>query len=582
MKEKISLIDEETTRDLLRYIKEDCPKYALTPTQGGMKYTDKDYEVFIPSNLAHFFEDDPYSNYLIYGKNPTKNIVALEIKDDTVFLFFNDNTVETKPMIYWILSDKKHDQYFERLEGSQHYKFIRRFTKKSSYLKTCYRYKHKDLFKIINEKEAAMIYYGYTMFKGLKVSEVSTLSFDIEGAGLSRDKDSKVFLITNTFRNSDGAVIKKHFRVDEYPSHKEMIKDWCDWVLKVDPTVIVGHNIFSYDFPYLQFCYGDFLPLGKKGEPIEIEERESQFRVDGTQKWTYHKIHIFGRHVIDGMFLAVKYDIGRNYPSWGLKQIAEAEGIVKKDRQFYDASKINENWGDPIEREKIVQYGIHDSDDSLALYDLHIPSIFYMTQSVPKPFQLMGLSASGAQLNSILVRAYLQDNYSIPKASEKESISGGISFGVAGVHRNVMKIDVASEYPSIIRHFRVYPVNKDPKKYYTQMVDYFTEERFKNKRLFKETNDRYYNDLQAAQKVFINSSFGLTSTGGLNFNDFNCGDFITGMGRQVIKESLKWATSKDITHWWKDYSTEKDVIYDGHLFMEDDYETFFKRMKSNG
>ena len=64
------------------------------------------------------------------------------------------------------------------------------------------------------------------------------------------------------------------------------------------------------------------------------------------------------------------------------------------------------------------------------------------------------------------------------------------------------------------------------------MVDTFTEERFKNKRLFKETGDTYYDDLQASQKVGINSAYGLCGVSGLNFNDFSIANEITRTGRQ--------------------------------------------------
>lgn len=591
-KEVIILEDLETAKDLKRYIDEDIPNSNIEYLDEGMLYTDDDYEVTIPKQFQHIFENKPkkktdYSDALIFGKNQLEEITAIEIKDNKVFIFLNNGDVETKPMIYWMLSDRKLDANFTRLDGNQHYKFMRRFSNKKQFMKfySLYKKKNKDVYTIWNDKESAMIYYGYTMFKGLKVEDVSVLSFDIEAEGLAKHKDSQVFLITNTFRGSDGEITKKHFRVDHYESDVEMIEDWCKWVVKVDPTVITGHNIFGYDAPYLQYCYADrdgrkgTLPLGKFGEPVEISQKESQFRVDGNQTWSYNKMHVYGRHLIDGMFLAVRYDIGRNYVSWGLKSIAEHEGFVKEDRQFYDASLIGKNWSDPIEREKIVAYGIDDSDDSLAIYDLMIPSVFYMTQSVPKPLMLMHLSASGAQLNAILVRAYLQDNHSIPKTNEREPVAGGISFGVHGVHKNVFKIDVKSEYPSVIRKFRVRPLLKDPKQYYTTMVDYFTEKRFEQKRMHEKTGEKYYDDLQAASKIFINSSYGIMGTSGLNFNDFKAADFITGMGRQIIKESLKWATGKHINHWWNDYENSKDELYDGELFMKDTYEEYAKRKK---
>ena len=558
---RLRVDDIITAEEFKSYILDEQPNYKLNRTSDGIEYDDPEYSVIIAPQFEHILpQNSEYDNPLIFGKNQLEEIVALEVQDDKVFIFLNNGEVLEKPMVYWILSNKKLDSRFTRLEGDLHYKYIRRFTSHDHFKKCCYKYKNADTFQIWNEKESAMIYYGYTMFKGLKVSDVSILSFDIEGAGLSRDEDSQVFLITNTFRNSQGEITKKHFRVDHYTNDKEMIEDWCNWVVEIDPTVITGHNIWGYDFPYLQHCYGGELPLGKYGDLTQTNSKTSGFRVDGAQKWDYNRVHIYGRHIIDGMFLAVRYDIGRKYVSWGLKQIAEQEGLVKPDRQFYDASKIRENWHDPVEREKIVAYGIDDSDDSLALYDLMIPSMFYMTQSVPKPFQLMALSASGAQLNAILVRAYMQENHSLPKASEPRQVGGGISFGIPGIHKNVLKIDVASLYPSIIRSKRLYSKEKDPKGFFLEMVDYFTDKRFEQKRKYKETGDEYYNDLQAASKIFINSSYGLNGTSGLNFNDFSIANEITKTGRQIIKDTIYWATGKDILYWFPEYDTTKDEL----------------------
>ena len=524
----------------------------------------------IPWTNSDFIKDlktcevDEYESDLIFGKDKTRNIVSLEVYDDEVLLYKVDGSLEKRPMIYWILAPIAYDKDFKRLEGDQHYKYIKTYDDRIEFVKAANFYKKRDvdIFRIWNEKEAAMIYYGITMFKGLKVKDVSVLSFDIESSGLVRDDTSKVFFITNTFRNSNGNVIKRHFRVDHYKDDDvEMIRDWCKWVVEQDPTIITGHNIFGFDLDYLRHCckkQNYELELGKDNNVATFSRFSSSFRVDGTTAWDYFKVQIPGRHIVDTMFLSVKYDIGRSFPSWGLKPIIDHLGLVKDGRQFYDASKIKNDWYDLKKREDIVSYGIGDSDDSLALYDLMIPSIFYFTQSVPKPFQIMAQSATGAQLNTLMIRSYLQDNHSIPKASERTHVGGGISFGPTGILKNVLKIDIISMYPSIIRSKKLFSKEKDPNKNYLKMVDYFTEERFKNKRLYKETGDEYYNDLQASQKIAINSSYGLTGTSGLNYNDFSVANEITSTGRQILIDSLLWATSKNIGELFPDYSNEFD------------------------
>lgn len=489
----------------------------------------------------------------VFGKNKLEKIVSIEVEDDTVHIFHSDGSKSNLPMVYWILSPTSLDRNFKRLRGNSHYKFIRTFRTKAEYKEMAGKWFKRDTYQVWDDCEAAMLYYGLTYFKGLKVEDVSVLSFDIESDGLEHTGHSKVFLITNTFLKN-GEVTKRHWRLDDFDDDcGAMIEDWCTWVREIDPDVITGHNIFGYDLAYLNHVaklYDSTMELGRDGSEIKFKTKDSNYRVDGAQVWKYKKSHIYGREIIDGLFTSVKHDIGRNYPSWGLKPIAEYEGFVKEGRQFYDASLIGKNWSDPVEREKIVQYGIDDSDDSLEIYKLQIPSLFYMAQSIPKTFQTIICSASGSWLNFIMVRGYLQNNHSIPKASEPHYVAGGMSYGIAGVYSNVSKWDAASYYPSTIMAFGLYDKVKDPNGFYLKMVTHFTHRRFDQKRKYKETGDTYWNDLQASSKVFINSSYGLMATSGLNFNNFDIASEITRCCRAGLQKCILWATGKDTDYWW--------------------------------
>lgn len=568
------IIDSDTKQEFINYLRDDCSwQFDREKVTKGYIFTTDTCTALLPwkhTDILKQLPENKYNNDLIYGQSSLEGIVSISVHKECLKIYFVDGTTKELPMVYWMMADRPLDRRFKRLHGNLHYKYVRMFGSPGKYYGLKKKYKEKDIYVVNNPVEAAMIYYGLTYFKGLVAKDVSILSFDIEGAGLVCNEKSKTFLITNTMRMTDGEIVRKHFRVDDYDDDDEaMIEDWCKWVIEQNPSIITGHNINGYDLPYLTHCYqnrgetNDTLPLGIGGKPIKIMPYVSSFRVDGNTTWDYNKTLCEGREIIDGMFLAVRYDIGRNYMSWGLKSIIEYEGLERYDRQHYDASKIAKNWYIPEEREKIVEYGKHDSDDSLAIYDIMIPSVFYTAQSVPKPFQVMSESATGSQLNAILVRAYLNDRHSLPAPSESEYVGGGISHGIPGHHRNVFKIDIKSMYPSVIREFRLYSKEKDPKGYFLKMVDYFTELRFEQKALYKKTGDKYYDDLQASQKILINSSYGLNGVKGLNFNDFTVANSITGISRQLIKLTIDWATGKPLQHWMPTYDDKKDAKYDG-------------------
>lgn len=498
---------------------------------------------------------------LIFGKDHTENIVAGEIKDDILRLFKADGSIEERPAEYWITSNRVLGTDCERLEGNLFYKYKKTFTNAETFRKArnILYAKKANINMVYDPVEAYMMMHGITFFKGLKVSDVSVLSFDIETTGIAHNDDSRVLLISNTFRDRSGEVTRKLFALDEYDSDAEMIHDWCNWVREVDPSILIGHNIFSFDLPYLSYCYGGEdkdLPLGKDDSDIKYGKKPRKVRKDGSQSYDVFEAKIYGRQIIDTWILAMKSDVARKYDNYRLKYIVEFEGLKNKDRTDWDFEEImpHEIWtkfqdGDVDMWEAFKTYCIEDSDDSLKLYDLMIPQFFYYNQSLAMPFQTMLFTATGRQLNGMLCRGALQRGHSIPHASEKVHYGGGISFGVPGVYKNVVKWDIKSMYPNIMIQYDVYDRDKDPDGTFIEIVKYFTKERFKNKDMFKETGDRYYDDLQAAGKIVVNSAYGLLGAPGLNYNSMTLADFVTRTGREIIHKTIIWATGKDIDHW---------------------------------
>lgn len=491
-------------------------------------------------------------NPLITGKNNLDRIVSIESKNGSAEIFReleNGEIVSTEvPITHYILYAEQHSDKMRRLSGDQYFKYIMEYNDVQRFedVLASSRKRRLPLHVIRDSKEAIMVKDGYTMFKGMKVSDVSVLSWDIETNGLSHNADSKVFLITNTFRRL-GKITRKLFSVDEYANQEDMIEAWCKWVQLVNPSVMVGHNEFGYDLPFLDFCSKDGLNLGRDGSKVKFASYNSHFRKDGSQAYDYVNALIYGREIIDTWFLSMKYDVSarREYESYKLKYIIQHEGLERKGRQHYDAVTIKDNWHIPAERIKIKAYGVDDADDALALYDLMVPSFFYYTQSIPRSFQAVVNTATGSQINSLMVRAYLQQGHSIALGSEKEDYKGAISFGVPGVHKNVFKIDVQSLYPSIIISKRLCNRKKDPQELFLKIIEFFTAERIRNKEQFELTGDRYFSDLSDSQKIVINSMYGFLGAGKLNYNSPADADRVTEVGREILKQAILWASGKE-------------------------------------
>lgn len=497
-----------------------------------------------------------YENNLIYGKNKLDRVVSIEADGPNLILFREEEngavTQEIMPATYWALTHKRISSKQQELAGDQFYKYMASFDNAEELmnLKRIFWQKRIDFYTIWDAKEANLVYNGITYFKGMKPKDVSILAFDIETTGLTHDENSKILLIANTFRRA-GKTTRRLFTYDDYDSEADMLRAWCEFVREHNPAILAGHNIFGFDLLYIKFCAdraGVPLSLGRDGSEVQFPEKTSKKRASPNDI-EYLNAKIYGREIVDTMFLAMTYDFAKKYTSYGLKSIIKEENLEKADRQFYDAGQIRHTYQDPEEWKKIKAYAVDDGDDAISLFDLMIPAYFYFTQSVSKSFQMMINSATGSQINNMMVRSYLQDGHSVAQAEEVEAFEGAISFGVPGTYSNALKVDVSSLYPSIIRQYRVQHTKKDPQGNFLKLVETFTLERFKNKKLAEETGDSYYKDLQESQKIFINSAYGLLGTNGLNYNYSKGAAEVTRRGREVLEKAVIFSTGKDITYW---------------------------------
>ena len=479
---------------------------------------------------------------LIYGNDKTERVVSIEPRGNLLTLFIQDQTgtirTEEREHFGWALAPSQLSSQWEELKGDNHFKWRRKYSSHQRMKMDM----SDDKWCAWDFKEAALIAHGITHFKGLKLEDVSVLSFDIEATTLERGPDAKVLLISNTYRRGP-FVERKLFAYNDFEDPADFFNAWCSWVRERDPSILTGFHVLGYDIPYLDYCArmaGTQLLLGRDGSPLFISDYESKFRRDGSQFYGYNNALCYGREIVDTFFLSFKYDVGRKYTSNGLKNIIKQEGLEKPGRQHYDASKISANYLIPAEWEKIRAYAADDSDDALTLFDLFVPAFFYLAQSVPKTLQQIVNGATGSQINALLVRGYLQAGHSIPKASEPEEYEGAISIGNPGVYRNLWKFDAASLYPSIILAHHIEDRGKDPLGYFQIMMRHFTEQRLAHKKLGK--SDRYFKDLSEAEKIVINSGYGFLGAPGLNFNSGKNAAEVTRLGREVLQTAIVWAT----------------------------------------
>ena len=300
---------------------------------------------------------------LLYGKSNIKRVVGLECVDDCaeVFIQKENGIVESLklPHRYWILSNSQLTNKAVKLEGNLHFKYGYQFSTRDDFEKARGSWRNSDIYSLYNSEEAYMVKDGITFYRDMTLSDLSILSFDIETTGLDGNaKDAKLLLISTTFRNHLGESINKLFSYDEYENEGQLINAFCTYVKRVDPSVIIGHNIIGYDFPYLQARAKKNkveLKLGRNDSSIKFNSYESNFRLDGTRNLTYHNISIYGREICDTFMLAVSFDVSKAFETYSLKPLIKQLGFEKEGRQHYDAEKIRVNFRNFAEFKKIKE-----------------------------------------------------------------------------------------------------------------------------------------------------------------------------------------------------------------------------------
>lgn len=487
------------------------------------------------------------------GFDKTEGIVGFHYDDRNVFLYKSDGSKETRPLRLFSLANRGGlYNVGGKLKGGLHWQYAYTFSFLPSWRK--FNMENRDYVKTWQDPiQNIMMSNGMRMYRGLALTDLCVLSWDIETTGLDRfADDAQVILITSTARLADGTIKRALFAVTDYEHTGQMIDNWCRWVCEVNPDIILGHNIFGYDFPYMEAIanrYGTSLRIGRVGMSMTFEKFPKKFRLTQGRNLEFNMPIIPGREVVDTMLLAYKSDIGSKYESYGLKQLIKAEGLEQPDRQFYDARLIGKNYKKPEEMVKIKAYAERDADDGLALFDKFSKTFFQNTKFLPQTFQSICVSASGGQIDNLLVSSYLCQGYSIPLTSKKKKFQGALSNGWPGIYHNVFKVDVAALYPSIIISFSVFDKKKDPLGLALEFTKTFKEKRLEYKKAYKETGDEKWDELDKVAKGTVNSFYGFFGTEGLCFNSPDCAEFITAKGREILETSIVWATGRSYESW---------------------------------
>lgn len=371
----------------------------------------------------------------------------------------------------------------------------------------------------------------YKLFEGMKYEQLKRVAIDIETTGLDPEVDCLLMCgVANEQKESDIF----------YGSEADIIRKLNEYINWYNPDVIEGWNIYGFDIPFLEArakVLGLELKWGRNGDTI-YKEKTKQFRV-GSYSMTINYYRCWGRHVLDGMLIAMRFDtnVGGKFESYSLKHVAKALGVQEEDRLILERSTLEEQWNE--HPETVMTYCRQDCLETISIMNIIAQPDFYLTSILPDSFQHITVSGGATKINQLLVTEYIGACESIPAPlTEREEYEGGyVELRNAGVFHNTGKVDVSSLYPSIMLNFNVVPP-QDTLGVFKNKLQSLTNERLRLKKLKKnaslEEDKIYYQGMEKAYKVVINSFYGYLGTTGMNFADFNSAGMVTSIGRDIV------------------------------------------------
>ncbi len=492
--------------------------------------------------------DDIRRERLLYGHDPLPRIVSVErAGEDRMVLYRVDGeghrTAEFDRFRPWLLATRaepwaaiRPEPTITRLAGDHDYRYLVEFDGWRVHRDAVEAGKrtNEPYFRMRSAVEQYLVLSGRTLFREMDYTDLRRVQIDIETLGLDPMVDDAA-VIAVVVRTSDG---DEAFLINE-GSELDLLNRLSEWILSHDPDVIEGHNVFNFDLPYLTTRAeraGTALNWGRNGSPILVLEGTSRFKVAALSlPFTY--VHVHGRHIVDTYQQIQRYDIGGKLGSYALKKVMAAL-YPEQERETIPGEDIRGVW-ERGEISRLEAYNLADARDVDTLSRLTMPTEFYQTQIVPRSFQSVATGGTGEKINDLMVRAYLADRHSVPRAATAVPYPGGHAELIrSGAFSPVVKCDVESLYPSIMVSGAI-AAKSDNLNAALPMLQELTERRLDAKarvRTAPPEERSIWNGLQGSFKVLINSFYGYLGYGGGLFNDFEAATRVTLAGQDIIKQ----------------------------------------------
>jgi DNA polymerase, archaea type len=305
----------------------------------------------------------------------------------------------------------------------------------------------------LQPEEQFLVATGRTYFRDLSFDDLHRMQFDLETTGLNPERD-RIFMIA--VRHPSGATETLEAHCEGDPGEAALIRELVTKVKAADPDVIENHNLHGFDLPFLARraqILGVPLALGRIGPPglrVRAARRGHAEESNGRRV----RYIAPGRELIDTLDAVIRYDFAtRELPNHGLKAVARHLGIAGPDREQIRGDQVYAVYRcDP---ERVRRYATADVNEVAGVARMLGGAAFALAQIAPRRYErLADAGAATGVIDPLLVRAYLRAGMALPahQAGDGTPHTGAALYlFAAGAAHRVVKADVASLYPSLMR-----------------------------------------------------------------------------------------------------------------------------------
>ncbi len=403
--------------------------------------------------------------------------------------------------------------------------------------------------------EQYLVATGRTYFRELAFDQLRRAQLDLETTGLDPTRD-RIFLIALRAPTGETEVLEAT-RADD-ASEADLLRALCARVSAMDPDVIENHNLHGFDLPFLaqrSQLLGVPLALGRAGRPgLRPRPAARGAALNGPQGARV-RYTVPGRELIDTMDAVLRYDFSaRDLPGHGLKVVARHFGLASRTREYVPGARVHDVFRtDP---ERVRRYASDDVAEVAGLARLLGGAAFALARMAPRRYErLADAGPATGVIDPLLVRAYLRAGAALPAhepGDGTEHSGAALHLFATGVARRVVKADVASLYPSLMREHRIGP-RRDRLGVLLALVDQLVEQRLLAKAQAKAapaaSAERYTLEaLSAAMKLVVNSAYGYLAAGGLTrFSDVHAANEVTRRGRDLLSLLCRELAGRGVT-----------------------------------